>query len=482
MKASTIASALEGAVLVGPDVDFGALRADSSRVTPGDAFIALSGSITDGHRFIDDAAGRGAYLVICNAGHADLNRGASFITVRDTKAALPLILNLLFPLARSLKTIGVTGTNGKTTTTYLMESVLNASGMPCGLIGTIETRRPKGAAPSSLTTPGPVDLYELLNGMALDGAYACVMEVSSHALDQNRVPGIAFSCAVFTNLGHDHLDYHKDMESYFAAKRRLFTEHLEGAAVVNTDDPYGRRLARELPFTLTYGLRDDADIHPASIELSGTGLSLQLATPGGPMALKSRLKGAINAYNIMAAVGACQAMGCTAEQIATGVEALDGVPGRMEAVPNRKGLSILVDYAHTPDALETALTSARAFTKGRLLVVFGCGGDRDRTKRPAMGTIAACIADKAFITSDNPRTEDPMAIIGEVLEGVPGDACVVVEPDRAKAISMAVSEMGEDDCLLIAGKGHEDYQIVGSKRLPFDDRLCVRASLGEVGP
>ncbi|HOJ13029.1 MAG TPA: UDP-N-acetylmuramoyl-L-alanyl-D-glutamate--2,6-diaminopimelate ligase [Deltaproteobacteria bacterium] len=479
MRASELAAALRDAVVSGPDVPFGALRADSKRVAPGDAFIALEGSTTDGHLFIGDAVSRGASLVVCNAGRAEDLGGATFVTVPDTKVALKTILGLLHPRAKGVRMIGVTGTNGKTTTTYLVESILKVEGIPCGLIGTIEVRHPQGRLSSTLTTPGPVDLYELLDGMAASGAQACVMEVSSHALDQDRVLGIAFECAVFTNLSQDHLDYHHDMESYFSAKRRLFTEHLEGTAVVNGDDPYGRRLASEIPQAVEFGFDEHAPIHPVSMENTPEGLSLELATPRGEIALKSRLRGAMNAANIMAAVGACQAMGCTNEGISAGIAALTGVPGRMEPVPNRRGLTILVDYAHTPDALDTVLKDAKAFTKGRLIVVFGCGGDRDRTKRPVMGSIAAGRADLVFVTSDNPRTEDPEAIIGEILAGIPGGSNVHVEPDRAMAIARAVSEMRADDCLVIAGKGHEDYQIVGTTKIPFDDRACVRSFLGE---
>jgi len=303
--------------------------------------------------------------------------------------------------------------------------------------------------------------------------------VSSHALDQDRVSGLAFRYGLFTNLSQDHLDYHRDMETYFLAKKRLFSEHLEGRAVLNTDDPYGKRLAGELEGALTYGFRPGAHIRPMSMDNSATGLVLELESPRGRLAARSRLRGEMNAYNIMAAVGVCQAMGVANDVIREGVEALEGVPGRMEPVANTKGLNIIVDYAHTPDALDTVLRNARAFTRGRLLAVFGCGGDRDRTKRPIMGSIAASRADLAIVTSDNPRTEEPLAIIEEILTGIPDRTTIVVEPDRARAICRAIREMSPGDCLLIAGKGHEGYQIIGTTRIAFDDRSCVRQCLGE---
>lgn len=482
MKASDLAKNLKEAVLLGPDVDVARLRDDSSRVGRGDAFIALKGSRTDGHRFIPDAVERGASLVICSGTRTDVPQGASVLLVPDTREALAAILKAFHPLADKLTMVGVTGTNGKTTTTYLVESVLAKDGRPAGVIGTIETRYPGARIQASLTTPGPVDLYETLETMYERGARVCAMEVSSHALDQNRLPGISFACAVFTNLTQDHLDYHRDMENYFIAKKRLFTEHLGGRAVLNADDAHGMILAREIPQALTFGFTNEASIHPLSFDVTRDGISLMLETPEGVISLTSRLRGRMNAYNIMGAAGACLVLGCSRDAIEAGVYDLEGVPGRMEPVANPRGLAIFVDYAHTPDALDAALTNARAFTQGRLLVVFGCGGDRDRTKRPLMGAIAAGKADMVYITSDNPRSEDPMSIIEDILEGITHKTKVVVEPDRARAIHMAIDGMNPEDCLLIAGKGHENYQIVGNTRIPYDDRACVREYLGEVAP
>ncbi len=320
----------------------------------------------------------------------------------------------------------------------------------------------------------------MLNLMRLADVQACVMEVSSHALDQDRVAGLTFEYALFTNLSQDHLDYHKDMETYFLAKKRLFDVYLNGKAIINIDDTYGTRLAETLLEPITYGFHKDALIRPLSMDNSADGLTLYITTPSGEISIRSSLKGEMNAYNIMSAVGVCHAFGIPNDKITTGIEALKGVPGRMESVENSNGLNIIVDYAHTPDALNTVLKNARQFTKGRLLTVFGCGGDRDKTKRPIMGSIAAGLADLAIITSDNPRTEGPESIIEDILKGIPNRTKIIVEPDRGKAICQAIRAMSADDCLLIAGKGHEDYQIIGTTKISFDDRECVRQCLKEV--
>jgi UDP-N-acetylmuramoyl-L-alanyl-D-glutamate--2,6-diaminopimelate ligase len=480
MMASDLTRILPGALLKGPDRKWETLKADSSRVQPADAFIALVGSTTDGHRYIPDALRRGASLIICNNDHAVESTDAAVVGVPDTKAALRVILPLLYHKAGEIRMVGVTGTNGKTTTTYLIESVLNNAGVTCGVMGTINTRYKGEKITSTLTTPGPVDLFEMLNLMRSAEVQACVMEVSSHALDQDRIAGLTFEYALFTNLSQDHLDYHKDMETYFLAKKRLFEVYLKGKAILNMDDPYGARLAVTLRGAVTYGFHRDALIRPLSMDNSPHGLALHIATPAGEISIDSTLKGEMNAYNIMAAIGVCHAMGIPNGKIAEGIEAVKGVPGRMESVENTNALNIIVDYAHTPDALATVLKNARQFTEGRLLTVFGCGGDRDKTKRPIMGSIAADLADLAIITSDNPRTEKPESIIEDILKGIPDRTRIIVEPDREKAICRAVRTMAVDDCLLIAGKGHEDYQIIGTRKISFDDRDCVRRCLREV--
>jgi UDP-N-acetylmuramoyl-L-alanyl-D-glutamate--2,6-diaminopimelate ligase len=471
---------LPGAFTKGPDRTFSALKADSACISAGDAFIALKGSITDGHLFIQKALGAGASVIICNKESSQDILSATVIYVPDTKKALTIILPVLYPEASQVTLVGITGTNGKTTTTYLIESVLGHAGMNPGVMGTINTRYPGFEIPSPVTTPGPIDLFKMLGEMRFAGVKACIMEVSSHALDQDRIAGLAFDYAVFTNLSQDHLDYHKDMESYFIAKKKLFNHYLRGRAIVNADDPYGRSISEAILDPITYGMREPALIHPLDMSSTSQGLSLNLATPSGEFTIRSRLRGEMNAYNIMASVGVCQAMGIDSDRIVSGIEAVQVVPGRMEGVENSYGLNIIVDFAHTPDALETALRSARQFTKGRLLTVFGCGGDRDRTKRPIMGSIASKLSDLAIVTSDNPRTEDPLTIIEDILKGVGDRAKIAVESDRAAAIKQAIVSMAADDCLLIAGKGHENYQIIGTKKRAFDDITCVRQCLKEV--
>ena len=471
---------LPGAYTNGPDRAFSALRADSTRIRATDAFIALMGSVTDGHLYIPEALYAGAGVIICNTDYAPDIKNATAIYVSDTKKALTLILPVLYPKASLVKLVGITGTNGKTTTTYLIESVLHHAGVTPGVIGTINTRYPGFELSSPVTTPGPIDLFELLGKMQLAGVKACIMEVSSHALDQGRIAGLIFDYAVFTNLSQDHLDYHKDMESYFIAKKQLFDQYLKGQAIINMDDPHGRKLSEGLSGHVTYGMPDTADIHPRDFISTPQGITLRLMSPTGELTIKSLLRGEMNAYNIMASVGVCQAMGIDNAQIISGIEDLRVVPGRMEAVENGYGLNIIVDFAHTPDALLTALRSARQFTKGRLLTVFGCGGDRDRTKRPIMGDIATKLSDFTIVTSDNPRTEDPLAIINDILKGINNSTKTAVEPDRAAAIKLAIESMSVDDCLLIAGKGHENYQIIGTKKRAFDDKTCVRQCLKEV--
>jgi len=481
VKASEISAAVPGSRIRGEEREFSRLRADSRSVRPGDAFIALKGSVTDGHRYIDAALKAGAQTVICNEGHPGLDSGITVVEVPDTKEALVRILPCLFPHARKVKLIGITGTSGKTTTTYLIESILKAAGMNPGVIGTINIRYNGIAADSSVTTPGPVDLFEYLGTMGLSRVNACVMEVSSHSLDQERIMGLEFDCAIFTNLSHDHLDYHKDMETYFQAKRKLFDRtYLKGRPVVNADDEFGRRLIEEVQGAITFGRRPGADISIPSLRNTPKGLIMSLTTPMGEFPVRSSLMGEINACNIMAAVGAATALGIDRDSIIRGIEGLEHVPGRMEPVRNEHGLNIIVDYAHKPDALKNVLTSARGMTRGRLITVFGCGGDRDKTKRPVMGSIAAQSSDLVIVTSDNPRTEDPLAIINDVLQGIPDRTYVSVEPDREEAIRLGIASMREDDCLVIAGKGHETYQIIGSDKRPFDDRKCVCKVLREI--
>jgi len=382
--------------------------------------------------------------------------------------------------AAEVRLIGVTGTSGKTSTTLLLESVLKAAGKKPGVIGTIDTHYLGQTYDASTTTPGPIDLFAILDRMHAAGVDICAMEVSSHALDQRRIEGLVFDYAVFMNLSLDHLDYHADMHAYFEAKKRLFTDYLKGRAVINRDDLFGKDLLGIMPQALTFGQTPEATLRAVSIGADLKGLTIDLAFPDGTtLALTSPLLGTFQASNIMAAAAVAYAMGIDGPTIARGVAAVQNIPGRMEPVANQRGLTILVDYAHKPEALEKALLSVRNLTPGRVVTVFGCGGERDRSKRPVMGSIAVRLSDQAIVTSDNPRGEDPLSIIDEIVSGIEDRTHLIVEPDRASAIRLGLKDLNPGDCLLIAGKGHETYQIIGGAKLPFDDKAVVQEHLKE---
>jgi len=480
MRASQITDIIQDANMKGPDIDLTGIRANSAGIRPGEAFIALKGSITDGHLYINDAIKAGAQVIICSKGSVKSDLPATTIEVPDTKKALEHLLPIIYPQAGKPSLIGITGTNGKTTITYIIESILTASGKTTGVLGTINTRYPGTHIESDLTTPGPLDLFETLHAMGLAGVDICVMEASSHALDQDRMAGLKYDCGIFTNLSQDHLDYHSDMELYFLSKNKLFHQYLNGPAVINIDDPYGRRLCSGLEHAVTYGRSEKSTIRLTSLHSTPSGLSMDIATPQGTIHIKSPLLGEINAYNIMAATGACFSMGIGTDEVIRGVQALKSVPGRMQLVENSHGLKIIIDYAHTPDALRKMLSSARRFTQGRLICIFGCGGNRDKGKRPIMGSIAQDLSDIIIITSDNPRTEAPDAIIKDILVGIKDGPGIFIEPDRALAIKKGIESMEKDDCMIVAGKGHEGYQIVGNTKKTFDDRIITDACLKEV--
>jgi UDP-N-acetylmuramoyl-L-alanyl-D-glutamate--2,6-diaminopimelate ligase len=384
---------------------------------------------------------------------------------------------------RTMNLIGITGTNGKTTTSYLLESILTAAGRSPGVIGTINRRISHLCLKSSVTTPESLDLMKILRDMAEHSATDVIMEVSSHALDQGRVADCPFRTVLFTNISRDHLDYHQSMDDYFKAKSLLFTnlEHdgIESpvSAVINTDDPRGKELvALTAAETVTYGLKDRSDVTAKDISVSRRGLDATLIFKGkGEIDIHSPLIGNFDIYNVMAAAAAAMTLEVGLETIALGIEKMKRVPGRMEPVPNDRSLTIVVDYAHTPDALEKALSAAKQITSGRILTVFGCGGDRDRGKRSEMGRVAGQNSHKVFITSDNPRSENPAAIADEIEKGVlaAGQKEYVIELEREKAIKMAVEEASTEDLVLIAGKGHEDYQIIGKTKRVFDDRVVA---------
>jgi UDP-N-acetylmuramoyl-L-alanyl-D-glutamate--2,6-diaminopimelate ligase len=475
------------------------LSLDSRRVHPGDLFFARSGQRQDGHRYVRDAIASGAAAVV--ATHAEPEWAAvPVVLTADVPRCLALMAARFHgePSCR-LATVAVTGTNGKTTTTYLLEAIWRAAGRSAGVIGTISYRHAGAVHAAPLTTPEACDLQAELAGMVRDGVAAVAVEVSSHALALDRVRGCQWDAGVFTNLSHDHLDFHHDLESYFAAKARLFREHLPAStkpdpvAVVNIDDPYGRRLAAEYRGRLvTFGRDASATVHPCGVERSLAGLHGALSVAGQALPIASRLVGEPHLDNLMAAAGAAYGLGIPLATIAAGLEACAVVPGRVERIDDGDGVAVFVDYAHTPDALARVLATLRPLCAGRLIAVFGCGGDRDRTKRPIMGEAAARACDLVILTSDNPRTEDPTVILGEIEAGVirGGMARTVVgsgpavrrgygvEADRRGAIALALSLACRGDIVVIAGKGHEDYQIVGTEKRVFDDRVEVRALLG----
>jgi UDP-N-acetylmuramoyl-L-alanyl-D-glutamate--2,6-diaminopimelate ligase len=469
-----------------------AIAYDSRRVVPGSVFVALKGLKADGDAFAEQAVSRGARAIVSeSAKPAGIT--APWIVVRDARLALALLAGRFFNHpSRRMPVIGVTGTNGKTTTSYLLCSILDAAGMRAGMLGTVAYRIAGEDREASRTTPEAPDVQQLLNEMLTRGSQSAVMEVSSHALSLKRVDGMRFAAGVFTNLTRDHLDFHADMEAYFAAKRRLF-EMLppDAPAVINLDDPRGASLAEISSRPVTYAIKARADVAPGPFEMTLGGLRGAITTPKGRVSIGSRLVGQPNLYNILAATATATALDVPNEAIERGIENLHGVPGRFEVV-SQSGLdevTVVVDYAHTDDALRNLLETARPLSPQRIITVFGCGGDRDRSKRPLMGMIAARLSDVVVITSDNPRSEDPKRIIEEIERGIPAGTqastrAPVVESvvERADAIERAISLAGRGDVVLIAGKGHEKYQQIGDRVLPFDDGEVARAALARRRP
>ncbi len=477
-----------------PDRVITGLTEDSRKVSPGSVFVAVKGAQSDGHRFVRQAAAAGAGALVVEAGHlpAGTLSGLSIpvLEVPDSRRSLGVLASRFYgDPSRRLNMIGVTGTNGKTTTTYLCKAILEAAGAKVGLIGTVVYLIGDERIPATHTTPGAVELQGLFRKMVDAGRDAAVMEVSSHALALDRTAGCSFGTAVFTNLTQDHLDFHADMEDYFEAKLRLFTGlDPGGRAVINLDDPRGARVkAATNAKVWTYAMEQPADIRAQNIQVSLDGVRFSAQTPRGTALIESPLVGRHNVYNILAAIGVGLEAGIDLPVIASGVAALRNVPGRFERVEAGQPFTVVVDYAHTEDALFRLLTTAEAVKRRRIITVFGCGGDRDRGKRPKMGRVAALYSDVVVVTSDNPRTEDAAAIISEVIPGVEagiqesGRGRYVVHVDRRAAIAEAVRTAQSGDLVLIAGKGHEDYQIIGSVKHPFDDRVVAREMIEALG-
>jgi UDP-N-acetylmuramoyl-L-alanyl-D-glutamate--2,6-diaminopimelate ligase len=457
---------------------------DSRKAGPGSLFVAIGGVKTDGNQYVGEAVGRGARAVVSEKiPPAELAGKVAWAQVKEARKALASAsANFYGRPAQALKLVGVTGTNGKTTTVFLVDSMLRAGGIESGMFGTIHYRTPRGTQAASNTTPESLDLQRFLAEVRDAGGTHAALEVSSHALALERVWGCAFGVAVFTNLTRDHLDFHETMENYFAAKRRLYEGTGAGApavGVVNVDDPYGKQLLGLARRTLTYGLGNGADVTAQKFALAFSGLEFTAQTPAGKIEVRSPLVGRINVYNILAAIGAGIGLGLATGTIEEGIRRLEQVPGRFARIDEGQGFLVVVDYAHTDDALRNLIQTARELVKtGRIITLFGCGGERDRTKRPLMGEAAGSLSDRVVLTSDNPRGEDPLRIINDAVVGLQKvNANYVVEPDRGRAIELAMEEAKEGDIVLLAGKGHETYQILREETIEFDDHEVARAAI-----
>jgi UDP-N-acetylmuramoyl-L-alanyl-D-glutamate--2,6-diaminopimelate ligase len=477
VRLDELVAELPGARVVGdPTVGIVELVYDSRKVEPGTLFFCVVGEKADGHEFAPRAVEEGAAALIVERELTEL--AVPQVVVPDSRAAMaPLAARFWGDPTAKLRVMGVTGTNGKTTTAFLVREILEAASYPCGLLGTV--KQVVGGVEKAVvrTTPEAIELQATFRQMLEGGDEACAMEVSSHAMSLHRADAIHFEVAIFTNLTQDHLDFHADMEDYFLAKRKLF-EAGPKTAIVNVDDPYGRRLAEEFECITFSADGAEADYSARDIEFDAGGASFTIAE----MRLRTGLPGHFNVANALGAFAAAEAMGIGAEIAAAGLAKASRVPGRFEPIDEGQGFAVLVDYAHTPDSLENVLRAARRLTEGRLISVFGAGGDRDRDKRPKMGRAGAQLADFVLITSDNPRSEDPQAIVMEVKSGATGDGHVEVEVDRRKAIAQALAYAKAGDTVVIAGKGHEQGQeFEDGRKIPFDDREVAREELRRLG-
>jgi len=485
MKLAQLVARLPGAQISGdPNLEITAVTHDSRRSGPGALFVGIRGLVTDGTDFVEAARKKGA-AAICS--EQPPKGEGTWVRVPDAREALALFsAAVLGDPARSLELVGVTGTNGKTTTSYLIDSALRAAGERVGLVGTVEYRVADRIAEAVRTTPEASDLQALLREMVDAGCRRAVLEVSSHSLALKRVHGLEFKVAIFTNLTRDHLDFHGDMDAYFAAKRALFEKLLtsDGHAILNLDDDRAGELARVSRGRVwTYSLENPkADLFAEELRLGLDRTRLRARTPAGVLELESALVGRFNVQNLLAALGAGLALGLPPDAAQRGIATLPGVPGRMEKVALGQDFTVLVDYAHTDDALKNLLETVRGLGPRRVITVFGCGGDRDRTKRPLMGAVAARLSDVVILTSDNPRSEPPEAILDEIRRGIPASRAqdTLVIPDRRDAIARALEMGREGVCVVIAGKGHETYQVLRDRTVPFDDRQVARDALARL--
>ncbi len=482
MRLAELVRELDSARVIGnADIEISSLAYDSRRARPGTLFFCVPGEKVDGHEFAAAAVGAGAMGLVVER---ELEVGVLQVVVPDARAAMaPLAARFWGDPTAELKVVGITGTNGKTTTAFLVREILEAAGMRCGLLGTVKQVVGGTEEEVERTTPEAIDLQATFRRMRDGGDEACVMEVSSHALELHRCDAIHFDVALFTNLTQDHLDFHGDMEDYFGSKRRLF-EMGPGTAIVNVDDPYGRRLAGEIEERMTFSAEGaDADYAANDVSFDAHGSRFGVRTPAGETEVRTALPGHFNVANVLAALAASAALGVEPEVAAAALAQAPPPPGRFEPLDEGQDFIVVVDYAHTPDSLENVLRAARRLTSGRLIAVFGAGGDRDRDKRPRMGLAAAEHSDLAVVTSDNPRSEDPDAIVAEVVAGIgEGGVELEVEPDRRAAISLALRRAQPGDAVVIAGKGHEQGQeFEGGRKIPFDDREVASEELRKLG-
>ncbi len=491
MRLGDLLRGLDQAIIHGnPDTEISGVRYDSRSVTPGNLFVAMPGQKADGHQFLDEAVKRGAAALFIGKERKPISKaGIAVVEVPDTRRALAIAANIFYGFpSRSMVLIGITGTNGKTTSSYLIKGILEAAGKRVGLIGTISYQIVGEQIPAPHTTPESADLQEILAKMRDRELEYVVMEVSSHALGQDRVFGTAFDIALFTNLTQDHLDFHITMEEYFRTKLRLFQDlkpkgNIKIRGVINLDDKWGKQIIGEIKYPcLSYSLTDTGDITVQACLLGSDGASFTAVTPVGKFDIKSKLAGKHNLQNILASIGVACALDIPVKAIQDGIASVENVPGRLEKVSEGQDFEVFVDYAHTEDALRNLLSLAKEISKGKIITVFGCGGERDRGKRPKMGKVARDMSDIMIITSDNPRGEDPLVIIKEIETGISGlkrGTDYFVVEDRRSAIEMAVDLAMPGDTVILAGKGHEDYQIIGGKRMHFDDREVAREIIRE---
>jgi UDP-N-acetylmuramoyl-L-alanyl-D-glutamate--2,6-diaminopimelate ligase len=485
-----LTSALPDAQIIGNrEATVAGVVYDSRRAKTGDAFVCIRGFKLDGHNFIPDALQRGAHIIVGEEGERlrALPASVTKVIVSDARLALARMAAEFYGHpSRALKVVGVTGTNGKTTTAHLIGAMLREAGSRVGVIGTIGVYTDEGAMESAHTTPESVDLQAMFAEFKNKGIEAVVMEVSSHACALRRVEGVAFDVGVFTNLTQDHLDFHSDIEDYFRAKAMLFSDYANASApfkpfggVVNGDDCYGHRLVDLCAYpVMRYGVESSADLVAEGLRMTPRGMSFVVRSDSQHTEVNMQLTGRFNVYNALAAFGAGRILGLAPEICRRGLASVAPPPGRLEMIDEGQDFTVAVDYAHTPDGLQKVISAVREFTRGRLIVVFGCGGDRDRRKRPLMGAVVSRFADVAVITSDNPRSEEPLAIIAEIQQGTrEGNAECMVEPDRRQAIEQAIALAREGDFVLIAGKGHETYQIFRDRTVRFDDREVAREIL-----